>query len=108
MATNPMMGGMSAPMQPQPGASGTEPAAATEICVAIAADGSMSVYTKADEGAAGQAQPAADIGEALKLVLARYKEMTQGNDEAAAFDSGFGKPGPKPSPKAPTAMVERG
>jgi len=68
-----------------------EQSGATEICLAVAPDGSLSVYTEQPGGTGGaqNAQPAADIGAALQLILNAYKQMSAGQDAQAQFDQGF-------------------
>ena len=62
----------------------------TELCIKVAADGTMTVYKETGDGQGEQtAQPAADIGAALKMVLDMYKGMSQPGAEQA-FDDGFG------------------
>lgn len=72
-----------------PGENEAAEPAGTEICLAIAPDGSLSVYM---EGAQGeeQRQPAADIGAALKAILDLYKRVaTETQDPGGQFDQGF-------------------
>lgn len=67
------------------------PDTGTELCIKIAEDGSLSVYKEVGEDDSGEqnAQPAADIGAALKMILDMYKGLSQsGGDQA--FDDGFG------------------
>jgi hypothetical protein len=81
------------PMSPDTDAPG-----AVELCIEVAADGTMTVY-KEVAGAQGgemgeqesQRQPASDIGQALKLVLALYKALPQ-NGEQDQFAAGFNDP----------------
>lgn len=89
----------SAPAQPADDAAGD-----TEICLKVAADGSMSVYTEkaGDESAADSAQPADSIGTALKMILQAYKGLS--TDEGDQFQAGFGANGPTPGAAAPVAM----
>ena len=89
-------------MPQEPGAMGAMPGAGapaadagggTEICLAIAPDGALSVYTKGPDGAGAEsAQPAADIGAALKMVLDLYKQNAGAagqQTEQQEFDQGF-------------------
>lgn len=67
------------------------PDTGTELCIKVASDGTLSVYKEVgeDEGGEQAAQPAADIGAALKMILDMYKGLSQpGADQA--FDDGFG------------------
>lgn len=78
---------------PMGGQEMAEPAetAGTELCIKIAADGSMTVYKDTGDGQGEQtAQPAPGIGEALKMVLALYKGLTAGqgaSQQQAGFDA---------------------
>lgn len=63
-----------------------EAAGETEFCIRVGEGGELTVYGTGD--AEMPEQPAADIGQALKLVLDGYKSLTvTGEDEA--FDAGF-------------------
>lgn len=81
--------------------------AGTELCIAIADDGTLTAYKEVNGQPEGQPKPCADIAEALKAVLMLYKEMGGSmSDESAAFDGGFG---PKPTPPSPaTPQTARG
>lgn len=100
MATQPMM----QPMAGDPDAmtEGPNEPGMTEFCIGKASDGSLSVWMEqgADETAEANAQPANDIGAALKMVLDLYNGTDQ-QDASAQFDEGFGQePG--------SARVQRG
>lgn len=85
MATSPMMPGAEPPMQPE-----MEGEGGAEICIKVAADGSLSVYMEGGEGES-QPQPVADIGQALKAALELYRSMPQpGGGEQEQFAAGFG------------------
>ena len=72
-----------------------DPAGSVELCIQVAADGSLSVYkeSSADGEEANTTesprQDAADIGQALKMVLDMYKQLSA-NGQQDQFDSGFG------------------
>lgn len=67
----------------------------TEVCIKIAPDGSLSVYAEGGENEAGEqsAQPAADVGAALKIALdlIRKAQAAAGGGAApeAQFEAGF-------------------
>ena len=69
------------------------PEGSVELCIQIAADGSMSVYkeTPGQDGAQaeGERQQVSDIGQALAAVLKLYKAMNQGNDAESQFRQGY-------------------
>ena len=80
---------MDMPMNPAEPQELTKAAGETELCIKIGANGDLSVY---GEGAAQMPeQPAADIGQALKLLLDAYRGMgsKDGQDGEGAFDAGF-------------------
>lgn len=79
-------------MEAEAGAPQAAPAdTGTELCIKVAADGTLSVYKESgeDEAAEQSAQPAADIGTALKMILDLYKGLAQPGAEQS-FDDGFG------------------
>ena len=99
MATSPMMQGFADSEmpegQPRPGEA-DESGQIAELCIAVMADGTLAVYKDSGESA-GQAeageqesprQPAASIGEALKMVLDLYKAIEPGGGDTA-FKAGF-------------------
>lgn len=87
------------PTQEMPEQEMPEEAEGTEICIAIAPDGSMSVYLeRAGEEQERQAVP--DIGGALRKVLDLYKKEAAGTDDSAQFDEGF-------SGNKPQAMAQQ-
>jgi hypothetical protein len=65
-----------------------------EICIEVAADGSLSVYT---EGGSEESpkQPAADIGEALQLALDAYKSMSESQPGETAYKAAFSRDTPQ-------------
>lgn len=72
-------------------------AGAVEICIKVAPDGRLSVYKETGEegamAAPAEEQPAADIGQALKLALDLYRGLDRRDlDANKAFDEGFGRP----------------
>ena len=77
-------------MQPQ--APGSAPqSSGYEICIAVKADGSMSVYQAALDANEAQGQPAASIGEALSAALSMYKQQSGDAQESGQddFEAGF-------------------
>ena len=96
MATSPMMQGFADSEMPdgqtgQPGEEAGEGGQIAELCIAVMADGTLSVYKDGGEEAGEQEsprQPAASIGEALKMVLDLYKAIEPGNADSA-FQAGF-------------------
>jgi hypothetical protein len=64
--------------------------AGIEICLAVAADGSMSVYVER-AGQEEERQAVPDIGGALRTVLDLYKReaANMGGDPGEQFDQGF-------------------
>lgn len=66
-------------------------AGTTELCIRVAADGSLTVYQEAEGAAAGASQeyPAADIGEALQIVMQMHKGLQSKAQPGADFDAGF-------------------
>jgi hypothetical protein len=64
-------------------------AGATELCIKVAPDGSLSFYVERD-GQPAEEQQAPDIGQALKMALDAYKQLQSGGDNQQAFDAGFG------------------
>lgn len=93
MATSPMMQGYAGTEMPDDEAG--QPASSenmtAELCIGVMADGTLTVYKETgQEGAESESprQPAASIGEALKMVLDLYKAMEPGNGDAA-FQAGF-------------------
>lgn len=93
MATSPMMQGFADSEMPEDGMIPDDNQAGTvELCIQVAPDGTMTVYKEmpGQDGAQqeGQRQPAASIGEALKMVLDLYKSMEPGNGDAA-FQAGY-------------------
>lgn len=95
MAMQPPAAPMDPSMDPgtDPSADGAGGDGSTEICIKVAADGSLSVYMEQGENEAGedQSQPAADIGDALKQALDLYRQVAakQGGDPQAQFDHGY-------------------
>ena len=86
---------------------GDDDTGGTTICIEVDKDGSLTVYSEPSEsdaaGAAGEApeneaneneKPAANIGEALKMVLDLYKSITA-NTGDKQFDAGFAGTAPK-------------
>jgi hypothetical protein len=68
----------------------TDAAGETAICIKIAGDGSLSVYTEGGQGES-QPQPAADIGQALKVALELYRSVARPDGDAQGqFALGFG------------------
>lgn len=70
----------------------SDAAGATELCIEVAADGSLSVYMETGGEEAeqeSQRQAAADIGQALALVLKLYKGLDK-QEAQSQFQSGFG------------------
>lgn len=69
-------------------------AGAIKLCIEVASDGGLSVYASTDEATDGgeQRSPAADIGDALKQLLALYRGLelpeTSAQDQ---FRSGYEK-----------------
>lgn len=93
MATSPMMQGFAD--SEMPGDAAGQPATGdgqiAELCIAVMADGTLSVYKDGGEEVGeqeGQRQPASSIGEALKMVLDLYKAIEPGNADSA-FQAGF-------------------
>jgi hypothetical protein len=84
--------GQMAPAMPGGEEEAAEPAG-TEICLAIAPDGSLSVYMEGGQGGEEQRQPVADIGAALQAMLDLYKQAEAGRERSAdggqEFDQGF-------------------
>lgn len=98
---------MDMPQQPMmnPGPPGMEPEGddmgATKLCIAIDASGNLSYYTERD-GQAESAQPARDIGAALKMALDAYRALDSGA-ESTGFDSVQDPMQPKQAaPRRPT------
>lgn len=80
-------------------ANDTDAPGSTELCISVAADGSLSVYKESggeESEQESQRQPAADIGQALALVLKLYKGLDQ-QAASSQFDAGFGS-----QPEAPS------
>ena len=71
----------------QPGMMGEQEEApgGTELCIAVAQDGSITYYTEKD-GQPGDPQPAQDIGAALKMALDAYRSLESGA-ESSGFES---------------------
>lgn len=82
-----------------------ETEAGTEICLAIAADGSLSVYMEKD-GAEQERQAVPDIGGGLRAILDLYKQAaaSQGGDPGQEFDQGFAGNGGRKPAQPMTAM----
>ena len=62
-----------------------------ELCIGVMSDGSLTVYKETGEEAAeseSPRQPAATIGEALKMVLDLYKAMQPASADDA-FQAGY-------------------
>ena len=93
MATSPMMQGFADSEMPDDdaGQPATSEGQLAELCIGVMADGSLTVYKETGPEAQEQEsprQPAATIGEALKMVLELYKSMApQGGDDA--FQAGY-------------------
>ena len=85
----------------------------TELCISVAADGSLSVYKESggeESEQESQRQPAADIGQALALVLKLYKGLDQ-QAASSQFDAGFGSQPQAPAggnPMASSQQPQRG
>lgn len=103
---------MDMPQQPsQPAMTGApeleETEAGTEICLAIAADGSLSVYMEKD-GAEQERQAVPDIGGGLRAILDLYKQAEAGRERNAdggqEFDQGFAGNGGRKPAQPMTAM----
>ena len=87
------------PMDPnamQPGPTPGAPEAemgdgSTEVCIKIAPDGSLSVYAEGGENEGGEqtAQPAADVGAALKIALDLIRKAQAAAGAGAAPDAQF-------------------
>ena len=93
MATSPMMQGFADSEMPDDdaGQPATSEGQLAELCIGVMADGSLTVYKETGPEAQEQEsprQPAATIGEALKMVLDLYRSMNQGDGEDA-FKAGF-------------------
>lgn len=93
MATSPMMQGFAD--SEIPGDEAGQPASSegmmAELCIGVMQDGTLTVYKETgDEGAETETprQPAASIGEALKMVLDLYKSM-QPDSGDDAFQAGY-------------------
>jgi hypothetical protein len=68
----------------------TDAAGESEICIKVAADGSLSVYREGGQGES-QPQPVADIGQALKAALELYRSIARPEGDAQdQFALGFG------------------
>lgn len=93
MATSPMMQGFADSEMPadEAGQPATSDGMMAELCIGVMQDGSLTVYKETGAEAQEQEsprQPAATIGEALKMVLDLYKSMApQGRDDA--FQAGY-------------------
>lgn len=82
MATSPMMPGA------EPPETEMDDAGEAEICIKVAPDGTLSVYMEPG----GPEQPAADIGQALKLALEMYRGLDKADASAQEqFSAGFGQ-----------------
>ncbi len=93
MATSPMMQGYADSEMPadEAGQPATSEGQIAELCIGVMADGTLTVYKETGEEAAEQESPrqsAANIGEALKMVLDLYRAMEPGDGDAA-FKGGF-------------------
>jgi hypothetical protein len=95
MATSPMMQGFADSEMPNdaagPGEEAGEDGQIAELCIGVMQDGTLMVYKETGPETQEQEsprQPAASIGEALKMVLDLYKAMEPGNGDAA-FQAGF-------------------
>ena len=93
MATSPMMQGFAGSEMPadEEGQPATSDGMMAELCIGVMQDVSLTVYKETGAEANEQEsprQPAATIGEALKMVLDLYKSMApQGRDDA--FQAGY-------------------
>ena len=76
---------------PTPGAPEAEMDGSTEVCIKIAPDGSLSVYAEGGENEGGEqtAQPAADVGAALKIALDLIRKAQAAAGAGAAPDAQF-------------------
>ena len=93
MATSPMMQGYADSEMPadEAGQPATSKGMKAELCIGVMQDGTLTVYKETgDEGAETETprQPAASIGEALKMLLDMFRAMDQGDGDAA-FKGGF-------------------
>lgn len=84
------------PAAMQPGATSAMPTpdGGTEVCIKIASDGSLSVYAEGGENEGGEqsAQPADDVGAALKIALDLIRKAQAAAGAGAPesqFESGF-------------------
>ena len=88
------------PMQTDPAAQGDKPdddsGQIAELCIAVMQDGSLQVYKEQGEDPNETESPrqnAANIGEALKLVLGMYRDLGQGDEQdqlTAGYSGGRG------------------
>lgn len=84
------------PQDPQEAEEAEKTDGSTELCIKVAADGSLSVYMEQGDMPTGQPSPAADIADALKQIVALYRQTSTG-DSQDQFNAGFGE---QPAPMA--------
>jgi hypothetical protein len=93
MATSPLQSGFADSEMPadEAGQPATSEGMLAELCIGVMQDGSLTVYKETGPEAQEQEsprQPAATIGEALKMVLELYKSMAP-QDGDDAFQAGY-------------------
>lgn len=93
MATSPLQAGFADSEMPDDdaGQPATSEGQIAELCIGVMADGTLTVYKETGEEAAETEtprQPAATIGEALKMVLDLYKSVQPGGGDDA-FQAGY-------------------
>ena len=113
MATSPMQQGFAdsdLPEADDAGQPATSEGQIAKLCIGVMADGSLTVYKETGEEAAEQEsprQPAATIGEALKMVLMLYRESSPTANAEDQMRAGYGEPmqGSRPTTPADRSMV---
>lgn len=87
---------MDMPQSPQAAEEAEKTDGSTDLCIRVAADGTLSVYMEQGGMPAGEPAPAADIADALKQIVAMYRQ-TAASDNQDQFNAGFGE---QPAPMA--------